>query len=399
MKWAGWFLLCCLNPIAQGAPLSLAAPVEYISLLRPFYEEWFGKAKVDFTFIPCTLARCRKLVDSDSTIDGDIARIKGFEQTHPQMLPVGTAIGEITIYAQSKQDASWPPASQERVGCLRGIQWCNRYLDSRRIVWFNDEKQGLALLQRGRTDWVIRLLPTNQSPPCRAMETGLRYRGLSLPQQEPPGRYCRPCPIPTAADSERPLAADAGALLLGPADPRPLIRAPPNKPPKTVFYTIFFCQQNLNGQFKTRSCPLATLPPSFIAFRSLKTMMLHLTKSSLALVLLAASGALSAAEITNNNITEADIKAAQDAWGAALIKISDDYRAGGIERAKATAEAVLDSAYGYQQGPVLFKPTLAGGEQTFRTTREGGAGLFCRQQQRLSGRQRLCPEKLAELPL
>ena len=164
MKWAGWFLLCCLNPIAQGATLSLAAPVEYIPLLRPFYEEWFGKAKVDFTFIPCTSARCKKLLDSDSTIDGDIARIKGFEQTHPHMIPVGTAIGEVTIYAQSKQDASWPPASQERVGCLRGIQWCNRYLDSRRIVWFNDEKQGLALLQRGRTDWVIRLLPTNQSP-------------------------------------------------------------------------------------------------------------------------------------------------------------------------------------------------------------------------------------------
>jgi hypothetical protein len=29
---------------------------------------------------------------------------------------------------------------------------------------------------------------------------------------------------------------------------------------------------------------------------------------------------------------------------------------------------VLDSAYGYRQGPVLFKPTLAGGEQTFRTS-------------------------------
>ncbi|WP_429070572.1 hypothetical protein [Aeromonas veronii] len=36
-------------------------------------------------------------------------------------------------------------------------------------------------------------------------------------------------------------------------------------------------------------------------------MMLHLKKSTLALVLLAASGALSAAEIANNNITEAEI--------------------------------------------------------------------------------------------
>lgn len=164
MKWAGWWLLFCLNPIAHGAPLSLAAPVEYIPLLRPFYEEWFAKARVEFTFIPCTLARCRKLVDADSTIDGDIARISGLEQTHTQMIPVGVAIGEVTIYAQSQQDARWPPASQELVGCLRGIQWCKRYLDSRRIVWFNDEKQGLALLKHGRTDWVIRLQPSNQSP-------------------------------------------------------------------------------------------------------------------------------------------------------------------------------------------------------------------------------------------
>ena len=76
----------------------------------------------------------------------------------------------------------------------------------------------------------------------------------------------------------------------------------------------------------------------------------------LVLVLLAASGSLSAAEIANNNITEAEIKAAQDAWGKALIQISDDYRTGGIEKAKTTATTVLDSAYGYNNGPVLFKP-------------------------------------------
>ena len=58
--------------------------------------------------------------------------------------------------------------------------------------------------------------------------------------------------------------------------------------------------------------PLRYTARSFIAFRSLKTMMLHLKKSTLALVLLAASGALNAAEIANNNITEAEIKAAQD---------------------------------------------------------------------------------------
>lgn len=95
----------------------------------------------------------------------------------------------------------------------------------------------------------------------------------------------------------------------------------------------------------------------------------------LVLVLLAASGSLSAAEIANN-ITEAEIKAAQDAWGKALIQISDDYRIGGIEKAKTTATTVLDSAYGYSNGPVLFKPTLAGGEQTFRINQEGALAYF-----------------------
>lgn len=98
--------------------------------------------------------------------------------------------------------------------------------------------------------------------------------------------------------------------------------------------------------------------------------------SGLALIWLLASGALGAAELVNRNITEADVKSAQDGWGKALIQISDDYRAGGIEKAKATASAVLDSAYGYADGPVLFKPTLASGEQTFRLTKAGALAYF-----------------------
>ena len=108
----------------------------------------------------------------------------------------------------------------------------------------------------------------------------------------------------------------------------------------------------------------------------LLTKTLFTKQSGLVLVLLAASGSLSAAQIANNNITEAEIKAAQDAWGKALIQISDDYRSGGIAKAKTTATAVLDSAYGYNNGPVLFKPTLAGGEQTFRINQEGALAYF-----------------------
>jgi hypothetical protein len=80
--------------------------------------------------------------------------------------------------------------------------------------------------------------------------------------------------------------------------------------------------------------------------------------------------------ITNNNVTPAEIQAAQEAWGKALVQISTEYDAVGFEKAKATANAVLDAAYGYNLGNVLFKPTLTYGDQTFRTTKDGALAYF-----------------------
>lgn len=80
--------------------------------------------------------------------------------------------------------------------------------------------------------------------------------------------------------------------------------------------------------------------------------------------------------VVNTNITEADVKKAQEAWGQALIKISKDHASSGLKKATQTANAVLDSAYGYNMGAVLFKPTLAYGERTFRTTKEGALAYF-----------------------
>ena len=37
---------------------------------------------------------------------------------------------------------------------------------------------------------------------------------------------------------------------------------------------------------------------------------------------------------------------------------------------------MLDRLYGFEFGPVLFKPTLSGGEQTFRTTKQGALSYF-----------------------
>lgn len=78
----------------------------------------------------------------------------------------------------------------------------------------------------------------------------------------------------------------------------------------------------------------------------------------------------------SQTISKEDVLAAQQAWGAALVKIASDYETGGIEAARATAEAAIDSAYGYNLGPVLFKPTLTTAPQTFRTTRDGALAYF-----------------------
>lgn len=77
-------------------------------------------------------------------------------------------------------------------------------------------------------------------------------------------------------------------------------------------------------------------------------------------------------------ITVAEVEAAQKAWGNALVAIAKEFEANGHASAKKLAGDIIDSAYGYNMGPVLFKPTLAygEGEQTFRTTRDGALSYF-----------------------
>lgn len=82
---------------------------------------------------------------------------------------------------------------------------------------------------------------------------------------------------------------------------------------------------------------------------------------------------------TSATITEADVLAAQNAWGDALVQIATAYDTQGIAAARDIAEDVIDSSYGYTLGPVLFKPTLAVAPQTFRTTREGAISYFVAQ--------------------
>ena len=75
--------------------------------------------------------------------------------------------------------------------------------------------------------------------------------------------------------------------------------------------------------------------------------------------------------IKETNLTDVIVQ-----WGNELIAISASYEEKGIEQATIMASKMLDRLYGFEFGPVLFKPTLSGGEQTFRTTKQGALSYF-----------------------
>lgn len=93
----------------------------------------------------------------------------------------------------------------------------------------------------------------------------------------------------------------------------------------------------------------------------------------LVLVFAAASAGV-AQKAANFNITEGMIADAQKAWCGALVNINATKEQGGDY--KKLASDVIDAAYFYQAGPVLFKPTLTFDIQTFRMDKEGALAYF-----------------------
>jgi hypothetical protein len=76
-------------------------------------------------------------------------------------------------------------------------------------------------------------------------------------------------------------------------------------------------------------------------------------------------------------ITEAEVLGMHKAWGDGLISIATTFDEKGYDAAKKLGQDVLNAAYGYCKDiPVLFKPTLASGAQTFRLTNEGALSYF-----------------------
>jgi hypothetical protein len=112
---------------------------------------------------------------------------------------------------------------------------------------------------------------------------------------------------------------------------------------------------------------------SVVSFAILASMTLA---TAPALALEPAAAPATAATALYAPITAAEVEGAQKAWGDALVAISTEHDTKGQASAKRLAEQVLDAAYAYAMGPVLFKPTLTEAPQTFRTTREGALAYF-----------------------
>lgn len=102
--------------------------------------------------------------------------------------------------------------------------------------------------------------------------------------------------------------------------------------------------------------------------KTIKNLALGLT------VFLALSAVSFAQTVVSFDITEKKVIEAQAAWCSALVQISETKDKGGDY--KKIASDIIDAAYNYQNGIVLFKPTLATGEQTFRMDKEGALAYF-----------------------
>ena len=75
-------------------------------------------------------------------------------------------------------------------------------------------------------------------------------------------------------------------------------------------------------------------------------------------------------------ITDDDVIAAQKKWGDALVAIATANDEEGIEKAREVAIAAIEGFYNYDNAPVLFKPTLAGHPDRFRTTADSAISYF-----------------------
>jgi hypothetical protein len=72
-------------------------------------------------------------------------------------------------------------------------------------------------------------------------------------------------------------------------------------------------------------------------------------------------------------IRQEEILEAQNRWSRGIVELGEDYREN--KDFEKTARLLVEELYGYNEGPVLFKPTKASRQQ-FRLTLESAVSYF-----------------------
>lgn len=95
---------------------------------------------------------------------------------------------------------------------------------------------------------------------------------------------------------------------------------------------------------------------------------------TLGIAALVGAAVLVSPAVASSPITLEQLNAAQTEWCNRLIAISKANQEGGD--AKALAKKKLDELYNFENGEVLFKPTLTSEDQTFRPDMDGALAYF-----------------------
>ncbi len=82
---------------------------------------------------------------------------------------------------------------------------------------------------------------------------------------------------------------------------------------------------------------------------------------------------IATAETVDTPLTQAEVTAIQNAWGEGIVRIGSVHTEGGDYRAAAADH--IDTFYAFEEGEVLFKPTLAVEDQ-FRGTFDEALSYF-----------------------
>lgn len=106
-----------------------------------------------------------------------------------------------------------------------------------------------------------------------------------------------------------------------------------------------------------------------------KRLITNITKGVFGLMAVLVLSISSFAQTTNSfNISEKMVTDAQAGWCGALVQMNETKEKGG-DYTKVASD-IIDAAYYYQHGVVLFKPTLTTGDQVFRMDKEGALAYF-----------------------